>query len=79
MSGFCVFCRTGVRQPGRTSITLTRGETALTVQHVPADVCDTCGHAYFSAAITSALEQRHEQALAVGMRVAIVDFTARVA
>lgn len=75
----CVVCRTGMRKPGTTSETLTRGDTTITVHHVPAEVCDNCGEAYFDSATVDALQQMLNTLIAVGTRLAVMDYTAKVA
>jgi len=75
----CVFCRVGERRPGMTSITLTRDETAVVIRRVPAEICDSCGHAYFDSTVVDVLEHIHEAAIAAGAKYAVRDFSAKVA
>lgn len=75
----CVFCRVGERRPGVTSITLTRDESAVVIRRVPAEICDSCGHAYFDSTVVDVLERIHEAAIAAGAKYAVRDFTAKVA
>lgn len=78
-AAICVFCRVGERRPGTTSITLTRDETAVVIRGVPAEVCDSCGHAYFDSTVVEALERIHEAAMDAGAKYAVRDFAAKVA
>jgi YgiT-type zinc finger domain-containing protein len=75
----CVFCKTGELAGGEASLTLTREATAVIVQHIPADICDNCGHAYFDGEIVRQLERLHETVLASGVTYAVRDFGVKVA
>ena len=39
----CVLCRHGETHPGKVTVTLLRGETAVIFKGVPAAVCENCG------------------------------------
>ena len=53
----CVICKTGDLGPGHTTVSLGRGGTTVVTENVPAEVCDNCGEAYLSAAITEQLQR----------------------
>ena len=75
----CVTCRNGTRRPGITSETMTRGDTTITVHRVPAEVCDNCGEAYFDSPTVDALQQLLNTMIAAGTKLAVLEYTARVA
>lgn len=75
----CVFCKTGERRRGEASLTLTREDTVVIVHHIPAEVCDNCGHAYFDGPTVDALERLHESAVAAGAKLAVRDYAATAA
>lgn len=75
----CVICRTGIRRPGEASTTLSRESTTITVHHVPAEVCDSCGEEYFDSAIADRLQHMLSDAIAAGTRLAVLDFIVKVA
>ncbi len=56
----CRFCGGDTALECVTAETWWRGTLAL-VENVPAQVCQTCGEQYFSAATWRALEQRRER------------------
>lgn len=51
----CVICKTGTTAPGTTTATLDKDVTVVVIRRVPADVCTTCGEAYYDAATTRRL------------------------
>ncbi len=78
-AGLCVFCKTGERRRGQASLTLSRDDTVVIVHHIPAEVCDNCGHAYFDGSTVDALEKLHEVAIAAGAKFAVRDYATKVA
>ncbi|MBI4563746.1 MAG: type II toxin-antitoxin system MqsA family antitoxin [Planctomycetes bacterium] len=52
----CEYCPGRVR-PGHTRVDLRKGNHLVVFQDVPADVCDRCGAAYFSAEVTDRLQK----------------------
>jgi YgiT-type zinc finger domain-containing protein len=42
----CLMCKQAEPRPGLTTVTLERGELLLTIKHVPAQVCPSCGESY---------------------------------
>jgi len=60
-------------------MTLTRDDAAIVIRGVPAEVCDSCGHAYFESTVVEALERIHEAAIDAGAKYAVRDFAATVA
>jgi YgiT-type zinc finger domain-containing protein len=49
----CVICKTGHTNPGKTTVTLQRGEAIVVIRDVPAEICDDCGEYYLDAATTN--------------------------
>ena len=49
----CTFCRHGVTQAARATVTLEREKTILVIRDVPADVCEQCGEYYLDEETTS--------------------------
>lgn len=43
----CIPCKHGETAPGVVTKTFDRGTTLVVIRHVPAEVCQTCGAAYF--------------------------------
>jgi YgiT-type zinc finger domain-containing protein len=72
----CVICRKGETAPGKTTVTLQRGDTTVIIKDVPADVCENCGEQYFSEALTGQLLRMAEQAVKNGAEVEIIRFAA---
>lgn len=48
----CPICKTGHLVPGKTTVTLNRGQTTVLLKEVPAEVCDNCGEYYLSEQVT---------------------------
>lgn len=47
----CVICKTGQTHPGKTTVTLQRGETVVVIRDVPAVICEDCGEYYLDAEV----------------------------
>jgi len=46
----CVICKTGHTYPGKTTVTLQRGQTVVVIRDVPAEICEDCGEYYLDEA-----------------------------
>ncbi len=49
----CLICKHGETSGGKATVPLTRGETAIVIKDVPADVCGNCGEYYLSESISA--------------------------
>jgi len=67
----CMNCPEGEYQADTTTRTLERGETILVVREVPALVCDLCGEAAFSPAVSKRLETLMEEAEGTGVETLV--------
>ena len=72
----CVICKNGKTQPGKTTVTLQRGESTIIFRGVPADICDNCGEYYLTDEVSSALMERAEAAMEQGAELEIQRFAA---
>jgi len=72
----CVICRKGETAPGKTTVTLQRGDPTVVIKEVPADVCENCGEPYFSESLTGQLLRMAEPAVKNGAEVEIIRFAA---
>jgi YgiT-type zinc finger domain-containing protein len=72
----CVICKHGETQPGRTTVTLTRGNTTVVFRDVPALICDNCGEEYVDEEITARLLAIAEEAARSGVQVDVRDYIA---
>jgi YgiT-type zinc finger domain-containing protein len=70
----CLICKVGETKPGKTAVTLEREEMTLVFKGVPADVCQNCGEAYVSAAVTRQLFENAESASRSGVQVDVREF-----
>jgi YgiT-type zinc finger domain-containing protein len=70
----CVICKAGRTQPGKTAVTLERGEMTLVFKGVPAQVCQNCGEAYVSAEVSRQLLAAVEEASRAGVQVDVREF-----
>lgn len=68
----CVVCKTGETHPGKTTVTLRRGQTVVVVEDVDALICDHCGHYYLDAATTQKVLETLNQAVARGTKLEIL-------
>ena len=70
----CVICKAGETSPGKTAVTLERGEMTLVFKGVPAEVCRNCGEAYVEAALSRRLLESAEEAARSGVQVDVREF-----
>jgi YgiT-type zinc finger domain-containing protein len=64
----CMNCPEGEYETGTVTRTLEDGPTVLVVKEVPALVCDKCGDAAFSEAVSERLEELVTEAAAAGVQ-----------
>ena len=67
----CMNCPEGEYEASAATRTLEQGDTILVVREVPALVCDLCGEAAFSPAVSERLEQLMEEATADGVETQV--------
>ncbi|MBU1404637.1 MAG: type II toxin-antitoxin system MqsA family antitoxin [Proteobacteria bacterium] len=72
----CTVCKTGDTASGLTTVVLHRGDTAVIIKKVPADICSTCGEYYLSEAIASHVLRLAEDAAKRGAEVEVLRFAA---
>jgi YgiT-type zinc finger domain-containing protein len=72
----CVFCKRGSRRPGKVNHTFYRGDSIIVVKDIPAEVCDFCGEAYLSDAVTDVIERLIADAVRKGAEVEILRYAA---
>ncbi|MBI4700806.1 MAG: type II toxin-antitoxin system MqsA family antitoxin [Deltaproteobacteria bacterium] len=72
----CPICKHGERQPGTTSVTLSREGSTIVFENVPADVCDNCGESYLTEETTTRLFEEAKAATSAGFRVAVRAYAA---
>ena len=72
----CVLCKHGQTHPGRTTVTLQRGETTVILKGVPAEICENCGEYYLSDDMAGQVLERAEAAVKSGAEVEILRFAA---
>ena len=67
----CTICKQGETWPGRTTVTLERGQAVLVFRNVPAQVCANCGEAYVSEDVTAQLLEAAEEAVRARVQVGV--------
>jgi YgiT-type zinc finger domain-containing protein len=70
----CVVCKLGETLPGKTSVTLDRGQMTLVFKGVPAEICQNCGEAYVANDLSRQLLPTAEQASSLGVQVDVREF-----
>ena len=70
----CVICKTGETAPGKTTLTLERGNTTLVFKNVPARVCANCGETYVEEEISARLLRAAEEAAQSGVLVDVREY-----
>lgn len=72
----CSLCKHGETSPGTTTVHLNRGESAIIIKGVPAEICTNCGEYYLSEAITAKVLRLAEEAVRKGAELEILRFAA---
>jgi len=72
----CTLCKHGETSPGTTTVNLNRGESAIIIKGVPAEVCTNCGEYYLSEEISGKVLRLAEEAVRKGAEVEILRFAA---
>jgi YgiT-type zinc finger domain-containing protein len=72
----CPLCHQGDLRPGASDETLNHEGMTLVVRGVPAEICDTCGEAYFDEAVTQRLLDLAREAAAAGVVVDVRNYVA---
>jgi YgiT-type zinc finger domain-containing protein len=72
----CVICKQGETRPGKTVVTLSRGETTVLIKDVPAEICENCGEYYLSEAVTGQVMALAEEAVRHRAEVEILRYAA---
>lgn len=72
----CVICKHGATHPGKTTVTLERGETIVIIKDVPAEICDNCGEYYLDEKTTDQVLRMAEEAAQKNAEVEILRFAA---
>ena len=72
----CPICRNGELADSTADQTLSHEGTTLVVKSVPAEVCDNCGEAFFSADVTQRLLDLARAAAADGVVVDVRTYVA---
>ena len=67
----CAICQNGTTQPGTASLFLERDGATVIIKQVPALICDNCGERYFDSETTHYALSLAEEALKLGLEVAI--------
>lgn len=72
----CLICKNGETAPKMTTVILNRGETAVIIKQVPADVCNNCGEYYLSQEVSREVLLKAEEAAKKGVEVEIRRYAA---
>jgi len=72
----CLICKNGETRPGKSTITLERGETTLVIKGVPAEICANCGEEYIGDDVTEQLLGTAEEAANKGVQVDVRQYVA---
>ena len=72
----CAICRHGITTDGYTTIVLERDQATIVFKKVPAQICDTCGEAYVSAGVNTALLHQANEEWERGIILEMLNFAA---
>ena len=72
----CTICKSGETKKGHTTATLTKGGSTIVFHHVPGEVCQNCGEAFFSEETTSRLLSLAKSAAGSGVQIEVRDYLA---
>ena len=72
----CLICKTGTYKSGFTTVVLTKGDSAIIIKQVPAEVCDQCGEYILSDEVTKKIMSMANEAWNKGSEVEIIKYAA---
>lgn len=72
----CNICKTGLINPGYTTVVLERDEATIVIKNVPAEVCDSCGEYFLSDLVAQKAYEAADGAVRQGAEVEIVRYAA---
>lgn len=72
----CVFCKVGETHPETVTVVLDKERTLLVFRQVPAEVCDHCGHQYYSSDVTRQLLAAYEEARRKNAEMEVLNYDA---
>ena len=72
----CVICKMGETAEGLTTVSLTRGDSTISVKHVPAAICQNCGEYYLSEEVSAQIMKLSEKALLSKAEVEVIPYAA---
>jgi YgiT-type zinc finger domain-containing protein len=72
----CVICKEGLYRQGMATVVFTKGEAAVIIKGVPAQVCDQCGEYTLDSETTRSVLSMADEAFAKGTEVEIRRFAA---
>ena len=72
----CIICKEGVYRRGLATVVFTKGEAAVIIKAVPAQVCGQCGEYTLDAETTRSVLAMADEAFAKGTEVEIRRFAA---
>ncbi len=71
----CFLCRNDELRPGVTDTSITRGDVAVVVKGVPAEVCTNCGEPYLAPAVSKRLKEQFTDAEKTGVEFMVRKYT----
>ncbi|HOO71503.1 MAG TPA: type II toxin-antitoxin system MqsA family antitoxin [Spirochaetota bacterium] len=72
----CALCKNGETRDGKTTVTLSRGDSVIVIKEVPAFICDNCGEYFLSGEVSRSVLAKAEEAYKKGVEVEIMKFVA---
>ncbi|KAF0101312.1 MAG: hypothetical protein FD187_3125 [bacterium] len=72
----CALCKTGQTHPGKTTVTLQRGDSVVVIRDVPAEICEDCGEYFLDELTARRVYADAEQSFARRVEVEIQRFAA---
>jgi YgiT-type zinc finger domain-containing protein len=70
----CIICEIGELKPGKTTVTLKRGESIIVFDDVPALICENCGEEFFDEEINGKLLEKAELIVQTHPKLGIFSF-----
>jgi len=70
----CLLCKDGNTGPGKTVVTLTRGEFKLVIKNVPSMICRDCSEEYISEETSTLLLTIANESFSMGEGSFVRDF-----
>ena len=72
----CVICKHGTTKPGKTTVTVVKGDSVVVIKDVPAQVCTVCGEYYLDSEVAAKVYAQADEAVKRRAEIEVMRYAA---